>query len=91
MGGEFKSNSSRKRAFKISRVQHRIARIVPLYWLLTTIKLIFVFLFADLALRSNLDLGYVVRSYLFFPLVNGAGHFRPSLPVGWTLTYKFLF
>jgi exopolysaccharide production protein ExoZ len=72
-------------------IQHRIVRIVPLYWLLTTAKLILVFVFADLALRSNLDLDYVVRSYLFFPLVDGAGHFRPLLPVGWTLTYEFLF
>jgi peptidoglycan/LPS O-acetylase OafA/YrhL len=28
---------------------------------------------------------------LFFPLVDAAGHFRPLLPVGWTLTYEFLF
>ena len=48
-------------------------------------------LFADLALRSAHDFGYVARSYLFFPVVDGAGHFRPLLPVGWTLTYEFLF
>src|SRR4051794_1209787 len=57
-------------------IQHRIVRIVPLYWLLTTAKLTLVFWFADLALRSNLDFDYVARSYLFFPLVDTAGHFR---------------
>jgi exopolysaccharide production protein ExoZ len=72
-------------------IQHRIVRIVPLYWLLTTAKLILVFFLADLALRSTLDFGYVARSYLFFPVVDSAGHFRPLLPVGWTLTYEFLF
>jgi exopolysaccharide production protein ExoZ len=72
-------------------IQHRIVRIVPLYWLLTTVKLLLVFLFADLALRSNLGFDYVARSYLFFPVVDGAGHFRPLLPVGWTLTYEFVF
>ena len=72
-------------------IQHRIIRIVPLYWLLTTAKLILVFSFADLALRSGLDLDYIARSYLFFPVIDGAGHFRPLLPVGWTLTYEFLF
>jgi exopolysaccharide production protein ExoZ len=72
-------------------VQQRIVRIVPLYWLLTTAKLVLVFFFADLALRSGIDFDYVARSYLFFPLVDGAGHFRPLLPVGWTLTYEFLF
>jgi len=72
-------------------IQQRIVRIVPLYWLLTTAKLILVFFFADLALRSGIDFDYVARSYLFFPVVDGAGHFRPLLPVGWTLTYEFLF
>lgn len=72
-------------------IEHRIVRIVPLYWLLTTAKLVLVFVLADLALRSSLDLDYVARSYLFFPVVDSAGHFRPLLPVGWTLTYEFLF
>ncbi|HTO63502.1 MAG TPA: acyltransferase, partial [Bradyrhizobium sp.] len=72
-------------------MEHRVARIVPLYWLLTTAKLALVLLFSGLALRSTLDLDYVARSYLFLPLVDSAGHFRPLLPVGWTLTYEFLF
>jgi exopolysaccharide production protein ExoZ len=72
-------------------IQDRIVRIVPLYWLLTTAKLLIVFFFADLALRSSLDFDFVAQSYLFFPVVDGAGHFRPLLPVGWTLTYEFLF
>lgn len=72
-------------------MRHRIVRIVPLYWLLTTFKLILVICFAGIALRSSLDPDYVVRSYFFFPVVDTAGHFRPLLPVGWTLTYEFLF
>lgn len=72
-------------------MRHRIVRIVPLYWLMTTAKWFFVFVFAGLALRSNLDFDFVFRSYLFLPLVDSAGHFRPLLPVGWTLTYEFLF
>jgi peptidoglycan/LPS O-acetylase OafA/YrhL len=72
-------------------MRHRIARIVPLYWLLTTLKLVLVFAFAGLALRSSLDIDYVLRSYLFLPVVDSAGHFRPLLAVGWTLTYEFLF
>jgi exopolysaccharide production protein ExoZ len=72
-------------------MRHRVVRIAPLYWLLTTLKLALVLFFADLALRSNLDPDYVLRSYLFLPVVDSAGHFRPLLPVGWTLTYEFLF
>jgi exopolysaccharide production protein ExoZ len=33
----------------------------------------------------------VAASYLFLPVIDTAGHFRPVLPVGWTLTYEFLF
>jgi peptidoglycan/LPS O-acetylase OafA/YrhL len=72
-------------------IKNRIVRIVPLYWLITKTKLILVFFLADLVLRSSLDVGYVVRSYLFFPVIDSAGHFRPLLSVGWTLTYEFLF
>jgi exopolysaccharide production protein ExoZ len=72
-------------------LRHRIVRIVPLYWLSTTAKLFAVLLFAGVALRTGLDFDYVARSYLFFPVVDSAGHFRPVIPVGWTLTYEFLF
>jgi peptidoglycan/LPS O-acetylase OafA/YrhL len=72
-------------------IWHRIVRIVPLYWLLTTLKCVLVFVFADLVVRSSLDADYVVRSYLLLPVVDSAKHFRPVLPVGWTLTYEFLF
>jgi peptidoglycan/LPS O-acetylase OafA/YrhL len=72
-------------------IRHRIVRIVPLYWLLTTLKVILVFAFSNLALRSTLDPGFVLGSYLFFPVVDSVGNFRPLLPVGWTLTYEFIF
>ena len=71
--------------------RHRILRIVPLYWLLTTLKLVLVSLLGGLALRSTLELDYVAGSYLFLPVVDSAGHFRPLLPVGWTLTYELVF
>ena len=48
-------------------MRHRIVRIVPLYWLLTTLKLVLVLLFSGLALRSSLDLDFIVKSYLFLP------------------------
>ena len=72
-------------------IEHRIVRIVPLYWLATTAKLAFVILLADLTLRSTINFDYIIRSYLLFPVVDSAGHFRPLLSVGWTLTYEFLF
>jgi exopolysaccharide production protein ExoZ len=72
-------------------LRHRVVRIVPLYWVLTTLKLAAVTAAGAYALRSETDFSYVAASYLFFPVVDHAGHFRPLLPVGWTLTFEFLF
>lgn len=72
-------------------LRHRIVRIVPLYWLLTTAKIVAVLLLPGLVMRTSLDPAFVAGSYLFLPVVDSAGHFRPVIPVGWTLTYEFLF
>jgi exopolysaccharide production protein ExoZ len=72
-------------------LKNRIVRIVPLYWLLTTLKLFAVLGASGLALRSQLDVNFVTSSYAFLPVIDSAGHFRPLLPVGWTLTFEFLF
>jgi exopolysaccharide production protein ExoZ len=70
---------------------HRVIRIVPLYWLLTTLKVVGVVLLPGIVIRTGVDFYSVAASYLFLPVVDAAGHFRPVLPVGWTLTYEFLF
>lgn len=70
---------------------HRVIRIVPLYWLLTTLKILGVVLLPTIILRTSIDFYSVTASYLFLPVVDTAGNFRPVLPVGWTLTYEFLF
>ena len=72
-------------------LRHRVVRIVPLYWVLTTVKILAVVALGDVVLRTSLDFNFVAGSYLFLPVTDSAGHFRPVLPVGWTLTYEFLF
>jgi exopolysaccharide production protein ExoZ len=72
-------------------LKNRITRIVPLYWLLTTVKLIVVVVAGDLALRTHLSSDFILSSYLFLPALDAAGHFRPLLAVGWTLTFEFFF
>jgi peptidoglycan/LPS O-acetylase OafA/YrhL len=72
-------------------LRHRAVRIVPLYWLLTSLKVAAVILLPAFVVRTSVDPAFVARSYLFLPVVDGAGHFRPVIPVGWTLTYEFLF
>lgn len=75
----------------IEFLRHRVARIVPLYWLLTTAKLAAVMILPALAIRTSLDPGFIAGSYLFMPVIDHAGNFRPLIPMGWTLTYEFLF
>jgi exopolysaccharide production protein ExoZ len=72
-------------------LRHRVVRIVPLYWLLTTVKVLAVVVLGGVVLRTRVDFQSVAGSYLFLPVTDSAGHFRPVLPVGWTLSYEFMF
>lgn len=72
-------------------LRHRVVRIVPLYWLLTSLKVAAVLLLPWLAMRTSMDFGFIAGSYLFLPVIDQAGNFRPLIPMGWTLTYEMLF
>lgn len=69
----------------------RIIRIVPLYWIITTLKIVAVLAAPALASRTTLDPLYVAGSYALLPVRDATGIIRPVLPVGWTLTYEMLF
>jgi peptidoglycan/LPS O-acetylase OafA/YrhL len=72
-------------------LRQRIIRIVPVYWITTTVKLAAVVAFPAMVLRTRTDLSYVLGSYLFLPVRDLNGEMFPVLPVGWTLTYEMLF
>ncbi|HTJ56940.1 MAG TPA: acyltransferase [Devosiaceae bacterium] len=68
----------------------RFSRVVPLYWLATTVMLLGTWL--HLFPRVTLSLKYVVLSYLFIPAqAPGSQEILPILPQGWTLNYEILF
>lgn len=69
----------------------RIVRIVPMYWIATTLKIGMLFVLPGVALRESLDPQHVVFSYLFLPSVNEVGVVEPVLGVGWTLTFEMFF
>jgi peptidoglycan/LPS O-acetylase OafA/YrhL len=71
--------------------KRRIIRIVPLYWLLTTLKICLMGLAAGLALHAKLSLWTATASYLFLPARNLDGKIEPLLAVGWTLNFEMLF
>lgn len=70
----------------------RIMRIVPMYWLLTLLKIIILLMVPSLALHGGIDLWHAVSSFLFIPAINPVlGEVFPILSVGWTLSFEMMF
>lgn len=73
-------------------MRHRIARIVPLYWLLTTLMVITMIVRPDLLQSARFDLVHIVKSYLFIAAPHPAnGKYWPVVVPGWTLNYEMFF
>ena len=70
----------------------RIARIVPLYWLVTSLVILAAMAHA-LRVASPLGDGipYIVASYAFIPWMRPDGVMFPLYRPGWTLEYEMLF
>jgi exopolysaccharide production protein ExoZ len=69
----------------------RILRIVPLYWILTTVMVVGV-LMAPRSIEIAGDrFWYIVNSYFFIPVLRAPGDLRPILGQGWTLDYEMYF
>ena len=72
-------------------LQKRAIRILPLYWIYSTIFLLLV-LYPDTLKRTLFSLQYTIFSFLLIPTVNPAnGLDLPLLPQGWTLSYELYF
>lgn len=70
----------------------RLIRIVPIYWLLTTVALGVLLVAPNLfSFRSNAEIHWVIGSFLFIPTVTSYGVDSPLLGVGWTLNYEIHF
>ena len=70
----------------------RLARIAPLYWIITLMVALIAFA-APLVMRSTVfDLPHLVASLLFIPWPNPVGGaLTPMLIPGWTLNYEMFF
>ena len=75
------------RRFAIKRAE----RIVPLYWIYTTAKLLIMAFTFHMVLHARWDSSYIVKSYLFIPARNVDGQIEPILGVGWTLIFEMAF
>jgi peptidoglycan/LPS O-acetylase OafA/YrhL len=72
-------------------VVKRIIRIVPIYWIITTFKLILLLKTSGVVLHSQLSFWLVLKSYFFIPALNMDGEYRPLYGVGWTLNMEMFF
>ncbi|MDQ6703410.1 MAG: acyltransferase [Pseudomonadota bacterium] len=73
-------------------IQHRLARIVPVYWLLTVLTVTVAAAGFSLFGHSAISARAIVRALLFIPDIDAAGRvIAPILFVGWTLNYEMLF
>lgn len=83
------SRHTRPSTFAMSR----IARIVPLYWGITTLTLALLLVAPKLLQSTRLDLALAFASYLFVPWPNPSfdGELLPLVVVGWTLNYEMFF
>ncbi|MDY7547887.1 acyltransferase [Glaciimonas sp. CA11.2] len=72
-------------------LRRRIARVFPLYWLITTLKVTIALIIPALILHNRPDLLSVIGSYVLFPMLNAVGEVRPIHGVAWTLLHEMLF
>ena len=69
----------------------RLERVVPMYWIVTTVKVVVLLLVPALGLNVMGSARHVLDSYLFVPSYNPQGAMEPVVVVGWTLDYEMGF
>jgi hypothetical protein len=69
----------------------RLARIVPLYRVVTTVYLITLMFIRGSRFKDDLSPSSVVGSYLFWPSPRPSGDLIPAIAQAWTLNFEMLF
>jgi exopolysaccharide production protein ExoZ len=72
-------------------IKRRITRIVPLYWLITSIAVVGIIISPSMLNVPVLDPLYIAASYLFWPVTRVNGLVRPIANLGWTLNLEMMF
>lgn len=81
----------------ITFILRRIARIVPLYWAVTTLFLLYLlYVFSpkpmtEILAINDLTWPVVAASYAFWPFPRPSGATAPAFSLGWTLNYEMFF
>jgi len=69
----------------------RLVRVVPLYWLFTTLMVITLVVLPSGAKDTSFDPAQIIASYTFIPYERVDGRIAPVLSLGWTLNYEVFF
>jgi exopolysaccharide production protein ExoZ len=70
----------------------RIIRIVPLYWIFTSISVVIAVILAQFPGHPDYSVKHILFSYLFIPTPRpGDGAMLPTCPIGWTLNFEMFF
>lgn len=72
-------------------LKKRFIRIVPIYWIWTTLFVVLLLAAPGLFRNSVFELRGTVMSYLFLPYTPAGSYNSPVLPVGWTLWFEMYF
>jgi exopolysaccharide production protein ExoZ len=72
-------------------IVRRIARVVPLYWMLTLSIAVLALSAPSLLQATTFKLEYLAKSLAFIPYQRGDGLVQPLLFLGWTLNYEMFF
>jgi exopolysaccharide production protein ExoZ len=74
-------------------LRHRIVRIVPLYWLVTSFYVFVLLINPALMQSAQYDLYHIIASYLFIPAPHPLvpEEMWPLVVPGWTLNYEMFF
>lgn len=79
------------RGSSLKFLKNRAIRIVPTYYLFTTVMVILLLFAPSLFGSLRFDLGHVILSYLFVLSEDNAGNVSTVLGVGWTLAFEVFF
>jgi exopolysaccharide production protein ExoZ len=75
----------------VAFMKSRVARIVPLYWLVTFVAYGVAVALPSLVHGTTGDPIQLVKSLFFIPFLKNGGMIHPVLFVGWTLNYEMFF
>lgn len=73
-------------------LKRRVVRVVPLYWLFTTLAAVLALVLPGMFKSTIFSWGHYLQSLLFIPHeAPGKGGYSPILSLGWTLNYEMFF